>query len=113
MESAKLDFSRACGTQHTNISTRRSNAWLLVDVPPGLFGVIPQHMRASNWFYSVLGTCFLLALVDLAGDFDAAEAVHVFGDAAIEGVGDALAVFRGLKLAFVVRIADERNLGED
>src|ERR1700728_19192 len=53
------------------------------------------------------------AFVHLAGDFDSAQAVHIFGDAAVERFGDALAVFAGGEAVLVGGVADERNFGED
>src|SRR6267143_1850051 len=43
----------------------------------------------------------------------AGEASDIFGDAAIERLGDLLPVVRPLQLALVVRVGDEADLGED
>src|SRR5271154_4801898 len=51
--------------------------------------------------------------VDFAGNFDAAQAPDVFGDAPVKGFGDLLAVVGGSEAAFVAGVADEGNLRED
>src|SRR5580693_316077 len=54
-----------------------------------------------------------LLFVDLAGDFDPAQAADVFRDAAVEGFGNLLAIFGSCQAAFVAGIADEGDFGQD
>src|SRR2546427_9495458 len=51
--------------------------------------------------------------VELGGDFHAAQALGVLGDAAVERLGNALAVVAGPEAVLVCGIADEGDLGED
>src|SRR5579864_1381997 len=57
----------------------------------------------------------LLAFVsgDTGGDLDPAQSAGVLRDAAIQRLGDALAIFGGRQLTLVGRIADKRDLRQD
>ena len=93
--------------------------------PPGSFGFAQdkiQRRRSSHGDFSRVPTwnsdfAFFLLLaggfVEFAGQLYAAETVDVFGDTAVQGLGDALAVFAGFEAALVCGIRDEGNLGED
>src|SRR5581483_3494477 len=50
---------------------------------------------------------------NFAGNLDAAKAIHVAGDAAIERFSNALAVLGGFKLVLIRRITDKRDLRQN
>src|SRR5579872_7633512 len=58
-------------------------------------------------------TLLAFCLIQFARDFDPAQPIYIFGDAAIERLGYALTVFAGGKAVLVGGIAHERNFGED
>src|SRR5215469_813799 len=73
-----------------------------------VLGIFLRTGLRTDW--AVLLAC---RLVDLAGHPHAAQAVDVFGDAAVEGLGNALPVFAGFEPTLVCRVRYEGNLRQN
>ena len=60
-----------------------------------------ESTRSPLHFNKSVGSVIASGFVDLAGHLDAAEAIGVLGDSAVEGLCDALPVLAGLQTVFV------------